>query len=124
MDISNIDSECKKNIQNYSLDTLKEKHELTSWYHLINKQSFSYVDENGETKTIVCGKDVQFLTVNRLDILLPVPKTNHGNITVNQCIVSEDKQVVLLFLTDRTYYGDDEFQTGYMAVCKKVPDCS
>ena len=54
------------------------------------------------------------------DVLLPLEKDHHSNITFTQCIASANAQTLTIFLQDTTY-GTGLF-AGYMAVCEKVPD--
>lgn len=123
MKISKLTSSCIQYLQNCPLDILEEKHEKTTWHYYLTEHTIHVAGVKSELASVTCGIDVEFLHTNNLDILLPVPKANHGNITIKQCIVSEDKQGILLFLTDRTYYPDDDTQNRYMAISKKIPEC-
>lgn len=66
----------------------------------------------------------EFLEVNGYDVLLPINRDRHPNITILRCIVSDDGQSLTIFLKDTTYVPDprDEmFYAGFVAVCDKVP---
>jgi hypothetical protein len=68
--------------------------------------------------------DPDFLTINGFDVLLPVDRAHHPNITILRCIESADGDTLTLFLKDTTYVEDpeDEFWgAGYVAICDKFP---
>jgi hypothetical protein len=64
----------------------------------------------------------EFILVDDRPVLLPVDHAHHANITILRSIWSADGQSLTLFLKDTTYYGDDPFSAGYMAVCDRVVD--
>ena len=123
MKVSTLTSSLLQQLQNYPLDQLEEKHEFSSWEYCLIEHTINELDVSGNMEPVNYGIDVEFLHTNGLDILLPVPIANHKNITINQSILSEDKQSVAFFLTDRTYYPDDDTSNRYLAVCKKIPEC-
>ena len=63
--------------------------------------------------------EVEFLDANGFDVLLPVEKENHPNITFLRVIVSEDRNTLTIFLTDTTFYTG--MDSGFLAVCDKFP---
>jgi hypothetical protein len=67
---------------------------------------------------------VEFLTIEGFDVLLPVDKENHPNITIDRCIVSADGETLTIFLHDRTHSTDPDWDmfAGRLAVCEKVPE--
>ena len=62
---------------------------------------------------------LEFLEIDGHWVLLPVNKEHHRNITILRTIWSGDGNSLTLFLKDTTY-DDDDFFSGYMAVCDKV----
>lgn len=64
--------------------------------------------------------DVEFLEIEGRWILLPLDRKHHPNITILRVIWSADEKSVTVFLKDTTYYGDDMFMSGFMAVCDRV----
>ena len=66
-------------------------------------------------------EDAEFMTVDGFDVLLPVERENHPNITFLRVIPSADGNTLTIFLKDTTYYGDDPFSAGFLAVCDKFP---
>lgn len=68
--------------------------------------------------------DPEFLEIDGADVLLPVAKEQHRNITIRRCIPSADGLVLTVFLKDRTYVPkpeDEYFAAGYLAVCERIP---
>ncbi|UYM16302.1 hypothetical protein [Endozoicomonas euniceicola] len=99
-----------------------ERHECTTWHYYLTEQTFNNIDSDGKPISVTIGIDVEFLDISDLSVLLPVPKANHSNITINHCIMSEDGQSALVFLTDATYSPNEADENGYMAVCRKIPN--
>ncbi len=65
-----------------------------------------------------------FMTIDGRDVLLPIGREQHPNVTVLRAIVSDDEQVLTLFLKDTTYVTSQEyemFEAGYLAVCDRFP---
>ena len=122
MQVSSLSDALIQNLKDYPVDKMIEKHEKTHWDSYLTERTLE-MWSNGELITVTSSVDVEFLHTNGLYILLPVPTANHENITINQCIVSDDKQSVVLFLNDRTYFPDDEIDSRFMAVCRKIPEC-
>jgi hypothetical protein len=67
---------------------------------------------------------VEFMRIDRFDVLLPIGKENHKNIAIDRCIESKDGKTLTVFLHDRTYDTDPEMDmlAGRLAVCEKVPE--
>ena len=61
----------------------------------------------------------EFLEIEGRWVLLPVERSHHPNITILRTIWSADGNSLTLFLKDTTY-DDEDFLSGYMAVCDKV----
>ena len=66
-------------------------------------------------------EDAEFQNVEGYDVLLPVDEEQRGNITFLRCVPSADGNSLTIFLTDTTFYGDDPFLCGYLAVCERFP---
>ena len=65
-----------------------------------------------------------FLRVADRDVLLPVGRSQHPNITVSRVIVGDDGESLTIFLKDTTYVEkaeDEFFAAGFLAVCDRVP---
>ncbi|HWE60857.1 MAG TPA: hypothetical protein VHB98_04025 [Chloroflexota bacterium] len=68
--------------------------------------------------------DVEFLRVEGRDVLLPVDKDQHKNITILRCIVGDDGESLTIFLKDTTHVeqpDDEQFFSGFVAVCDRMP---
>ncbi len=64
--------------------------------------------------------DPEFLELAGHDVLLPVGREHHPNITVLRCIEGDGGTVLTLFLRDTTY-GQEWHDSGFLAVSEKVP---
>ena len=102
MKLEEISSYTLKKISRYLYDRIIEKHEGPErWDYLLEDHL------------------VEFINVNGYDVLLPVYKEHHPNISILRCIVSDDKQSLTIFLKDTTY--ETGIFAGYVAVCDKIP---
>ena len=103
MKIQSIPPEVRSRVANFRWDRIIEKHEgPMDWTYLLKDE------------------DVDFLHVGGFDVLLPVDKTKHANITIDRCIVSNDGNTLTIFLEDTTY--ETGMFAGYLAVCERVPE--
>jgi hypothetical protein len=50
--------------------------------------------------------ELEFLQAEGYDLLLPIGREQHPNITILRCIVSRDNQIITLFLKDTTFTDD------------------
>jgi hypothetical protein len=62
--------------------------------------------------------------IDGFDVLFPIDKQNHANVTIDRCIESKDGKTLTIFLHDRTYDTDRDMVmlAGRLAVCEKVPE--
>jgi hypothetical protein len=103
MRLEEVAPEYIKRVAKYRWDRIIEKHEGPwGWDYFLNANL------------------VEFLSVDGFEVLLPVEKKHHPNITITRCIGSTDRQMLTIFLRDTTY--DTGIFAGYLAVCEKVPD--
>lgn len=76
--------------------------------------------EGPETwKWQINSDECEFIKIDEQHILLPVYLKQIPNITILRVIESKDESFLTIFLKDTTFYGDDDFMSGFMAVCKK-----
>jgi len=96
----------KKKIKYCHWDRILEKHEgPESWQYEL--------------------KYVEFMEISGHQVLLPISRERHPNITILRCIEGDDGQSLTIFLKDTTYVrepDDEKFSAGFMAVCDKFPD--
>ncbi len=108
MKIADLSPEVIERIKQYRYDQLMEKHEGPwSW-----EGKFRF------------GQP-EFLSIDSYDVLLPVHRDQHANITILRCIVSDDQQVLTIFLKDTTYTPNPEDEwwgAGRVAICEKFED--
>ncbi|AFZ30534.1 hypothetical protein Glo7428_1988 [Gloeocapsa sp. PCC 7428] len=103
MKLADLTVETIEKIKTYRFDRIVEKHEGPEDWEAF----FRFYD-------------LEFLQLNGHDVLLPVDREHHPNITLLRCIPSADGQSLTLFLKDTTY-ADDAFSAGFLAVCDRLP---
>lgn len=101
MKVKDISEKTLQSVLNNHWDNGIERHETSSWAFLLDPP------------------EAEFFNVNGYDVLLPISKNHHPNISILRCIVSDDKQSLTIFLKDTTYTSDTF--AGFVAVCDKVP---
>ncbi len=105
--IADLTAEVLATIKTRRYDRMVEKHEgPESW-----ESFFRYGDP-------------EFLQVQGFDVLLPVEKEHHPNITILRVLVAEQRSALTIFLKDTTFLeepGDEWFVAGFLAVCERMP---
>ena len=102
MKLSDLTSEQLDKLFSYRYDWIVEKHEGPwDWEGMLKYQN------------------PDFLVIEGYDVLLPLDKKHHPNISILRCIVSKNEDVLTIFLKDTTYYSG--IDTGFLAVCERVP---
>ena len=107
MRFSDLSPEVVQRLRSFRWDRIIEKHE--------GPYDWDWV--------LRCGPP-DFIQANGRDVLLPVGREHHPNITILRCIVSEDGQSLTLFLKDTTHATDprwEHFLAGFIAVCDRFP---
>jgi len=100
MKVADIPPDTRQRIAQRRFDLIIEKHEGPwSW-------EYDLRDDR-----------VEFLQVNTFEVLLPVEKEHHKNITILRCIVGDGGQTLTIFLKDTTY--ESGIFAGRVAVCEK-----
>ncbi len=107
MKVAELSSQVLRQIRGMRYDRIVEKHEGPfNW-----DSKFKYGSP-------------EFLNIGGYDVLLPVDKERHGNISVLRCLVAKDELSLTLFLKDTTHVDDvscEFFQAGFVAVCDRFP---
>lgn len=102
-------------VADLSTETL-EKIKLVRWDRIIEKH------EGPETwESVFRYSEPEYLEIEGRWVLLPVGQSHHPNITILRSIWSAEGNSLTLFLKDTTF-DDDDFFSGFMAVCDKVKD--
>jgi hypothetical protein len=107
MKLQDLSPDRRSRIAKLRWDRILEKHEGPwDWQYRLKEES------------------VEFLRIDGFDVLLPVDKEYHPNITFDRCIESKDGKTLTIFLHDRTYDTDRDMDmlAGRIAVCEKVPE--
>lgn len=104
MKFADLKPETVEKLKTRRYDRIIEKHE--------GPERWKWQIERGECELLQIG--VHF-------VLLPVYLEHLPNITILRVIESKDSNALTVFLKDTTYY-DDDFMSGFMAVCEKFAD--
>ena len=105
MRLQDIPPEVRTRVAKFRWDRIIEKHE--------GPEDWSYDLKDDY---------VEFLTIDGFDVLLPIDKQNHANVTIDRCIESKDGKTLTIFLHDRTYDMGMDMLAGRLAVCERVPE--
>lgn len=107
MELSALSPETLDRLKSWRWDRIIEKHEgPLSW-----EDTFRYAD-------------VEFITIDSRDVLLPLDAEQRPNVTILRTVVSADQQSLTIFLKDTTYVAnreDEFFMAGFVAVCDRFP---
>lgn len=102
MRLADLSPDVRARAREMRWDRIIEKHE--------GPETWSYSIDDG---------DVEFMSIGGYDVLLPVGKEFHPNITILRLIVSEDHNSLTIFLKDTTY--ETGMFAGFLAVCDRFP---
>ena len=89
------------------------------WDRIIEKHEGPY-----DWSSLLEYERPEFMRIDGRDVLLPVDRQHHANITILRCIPSADGQSLTLFLKDVTLVPDskgEQFLAGFVAVCDRFP---
>jgi hypothetical protein len=65
---------------------------------------------------------VEVMNIDGFDVLLPIDKHHHTNVTIDRCSPSSDGTTLTIFLHDRSYDMGMDMFAGRLAVCERVPE--
>ena len=107
MTLSDLSTAARSKIENMTWDSLIEKHEgPVGW------------------RSTLRFHEPEFMRIRGIDVLLPVGRDQHENITVLRCIPCKEGNVLTLFLKDTSFLDDpkdDAWMAGRIAVCERPP---
>lgn len=64
--------------------------------------------------------DADFLSIEGLEVLLPISADHHKNITILHHFLSKDDSKLVIYLKDTTY-DESAWSSGFVAICDKFP---
>jgi len=67
----------------------------------------------------------EFMTINGHEVLLPIDREQHTNITILRSILGDNAQTLVIFLKDTTFVQDprdERLSAGFVAICDRFPD--
>ncbi|MDQ3062701.1 MAG: hypothetical protein M3R14_07540 [Acidobacteriota bacterium] len=101
MKFADLKSETIEKLKTRLYDRIVEKHEGPwDWKWQIEHSECEFIQADGHF------------------ILLPVYFKHHPNISILRVVESNDEKVLTVFLKDTTY-DDDDFFTGFVAICER-----
>lgn len=103
MKIADLSPEALEKIKKMPFDRIYEKHEGPWDWEF-------WIDDD----------EVEFINMAGYQVLLPIEKDRHPNITPLRVIPSIDGNTLTIFFTDTTY-AYDKFDSGFLAVCERWP---
>ena len=118
--ISKLSQETLRKIESIQWDRIIEKHEGPfSWERELDDtplppelaKHFSNYNASDELP--------EFLEIGHYDVLLPVGRKHHENITILHYFFSQDLKKLVIYLKDTTYF-DDQFSSGFVAICDMI----
>jgi hypothetical protein len=68
--------------------------------------------------------DPDFIIINQYNVLLPISKEQHSNITILRCVVADNGKMLTIFLKDTTFVEnpkEEQFYAGFVAICEEIP---
>jgi hypothetical protein len=126
--LSDLPPETIAKLKTYRYDRIIEKHEgPEDWSWLLRgpDERPSWAPEPVPGAPDDYEPDpAELLRVDGRDVLLPVGRSRHPNITILRTIVGDDEKSLTLFLKDTTYvtsHDEEFFSAGFLAVCDLVP---
>ena len=99
-----------------TLDRLKKY----KWDRIIEKHEGPW-----DYESVLSYADPEFIAVDGFDVLLPVERSHHPNISILRCIPSADGDTLTIFLKDTTYVETPQrefLDAGFVAVCERFPN--
>ena len=89
------------------------------WDRIIEKH------EGPETwSSVLKYHDPDFIMIDQYNVLLPVSKEQHPNITILRCSLADNGKMLVIFLKDTTFIENPEnerFEAGFISICEAVP---
>lgn len=126
--LSDLPPETMAKLRTYRYDQILEKHE--------GPEDWSYELQDPEVRPSWLPQPppgqpddykpdpAEFLQIAGRDVLLPIGRSHHPNVTILRTIVGDDGESLTIFLKDTTYVDDpgmEFFSAGFLAVCDRVP---
>ncbi len=126
--VLDLPDETLAKLKTYRYDRILEKHEGPddwSWcLRRLDERPSWLPDPLPGTEDDYKPDPAEFLRIEGRDVLLPIGRSHHPNVTILRTIVGDDGKSLTIFLKDTTYVekADDEFfSAGFLAVCDRVP---
>ena len=103
MKFAELSAEMLEKLKNLRFDRIYEKHEGPwKWEYRLKHDELEFIEMTGYY------------------VLLPIEKQHHSNITPLRVIPSADRKTLTIFFQDTTF-SHDSFDSGFLAICEKMP---
>lgn len=116
--VENLSKETKDKIGKIRWDRFIEKHEGPFEWEREFKNELSPEMQALYDDYDPIAETPQFMEVGSYDVLLPLGRKHHANITILNHFFSQDLKQLVIYLTDTTYYDNDFY--GYVAICNLI----
>ncbi len=88
------------------------------WDRIIEKH------EGPETwSSVLKYHDPEFIVIDGYNVLLPVGREHHPNITILRFVVADNRETLIIFLKDTTFVENPKyelFEAGFVAICDRL----
>ena len=110
MRVKELSDEVLEQIRSTRFDRIVEKHEGPEWW-----------------ASVLRWYEPEFMTIAGHDVLLPIPASQHPNVSILKSIESRDGGTLTIFLKDTTFVKrkqDEPWSAGFVTICDRMPGSS
>jgi hypothetical protein len=117
--VDKLSPQTKEKISKIRYDRIVEKHEGPfDWENKLDRSPLSPEIARHFPDYDPIEESAEFMEIGSYDVLLPVPKKHHKNITILNHFFSQDLSRLVVYLKDETY--EKGMFSGYIAICKLI----
>ncbi len=118
--VETISLETKNKISSIRWDRIIEKHEGPfTWKNELEPSDLPLDLKRFYPDFNPIDDVAQFMEIGSYDVLLPIGRTHHPNITILKHFFSQDLEKMVIYLKDTTHY-EDSFDSGFVAICDLI----
>lgn len=118
--IDKLSPETTRKIESIRWDRIIEKHEGPfKWGNELDTQPLRPEMAKHFPEYDPIAETPEFLEIGSYDVLLPVGRKHHPNITILHYFFGQDLSKMVIYLKDTTY-DDDPFCSGFVAICEMI----
>jgi len=116
--LKELDQKLIESIKISRFDQYIGKHEgPLNWEFLVQYRPPAYI-----YKEVSVTEDdwAEFMEISGFQVLLPIARKQHKNVTIERCFPSADEKILTIFLIDSTWESEDLLY--YLAVAERLPE--